>query len=102
MNQERFDDLARGLATKRLSRRRVLKGLAMGVFLGLGGALSPRYTHAAMAQQQGQQDDIGTIWLPQTVAPPRPCKYCCSLGCEEACSRCGRTGRCCKYCRNRC
>jgi hypothetical protein len=100
MNQERFDDLARGLATKRLSRRRVLKGLAMGVFLGLGGALSPRYTHAAMAQQQ--QDDIGTISLPATVAPPPSCKYCCSLGCEEACRRCGSTGRCCRYCRNRC
>jgi hypothetical protein len=33
MNQERFDDLTRALATGRLSRRQVLKSIAAGVLL---------------------------------------------------------------------
>ena len=35
MNRELFDELARGLATNRLSRRQVLKGLLAGALLGL-------------------------------------------------------------------
>ena len=38
MNQELFDDLTRGLATSRLSRRQVLKGLAGERDLGAGRA----------------------------------------------------------------
>jgi len=33
MNQERFDELARALATNRLSRPQVLKSFAAGVLL---------------------------------------------------------------------
>src|SRR5829696_7126375 len=40
MNQERFDDLTRALATTPLSRWQVLKALAAGTFLGLTGAAS--------------------------------------------------------------
>jgi hypothetical protein len=42
MNQERFDGMARGLATNRLSRWQVLKALAAGTFLGLTGSTSRR------------------------------------------------------------
>ena len=34
VDQDRFDGLARGLATNQLSRRRVLQGLAAGMFVG--------------------------------------------------------------------
>jgi hypothetical protein len=40
MNQERFDELTRALATTQLSRWQVLKALAAGTFLGLTGASS--------------------------------------------------------------
>ena len=50
MNQERFDGLARGLATNRLSRAQVLKSFAAGLFLSFIGALSPRHTRVAAAQ----------------------------------------------------
>lgn|SRR5829696_1006028 len=39
MNQERFDDLTRGLATNRLSRRQVLKGLAAGMLGAILGSV---------------------------------------------------------------
>ena len=42
MNQKRFDELAKGLATNSLSRRQVLKSFAAGVLLaGPLGALWP-------------------------------------------------------------
>ena len=43
MKQERFDELARGLATNQLSRRQVLKSFAAGLFLaGPLGAFGSR------------------------------------------------------------
>src|SRR5215207_7711260 len=50
MNQERFDGLARGLATGRLTRWQVLKGLWAGVLLGSAGFLQPWSASFAEAQ----------------------------------------------------
>ena len=49
MDQERFDDLARGLATGRLSRWGLLKGIAAGTALAFTGSLSPWRTSVAAA-----------------------------------------------------
>ncbi len=49
MNEERFDELARGLASARISRWQVLKGIAVGMTLGLVGNLSPWQTSVATA-----------------------------------------------------
>jgi hypothetical protein len=46
-DQERFDGLARDLATNRLSRGQVLKSLAAGMFLGVTGSLSLGQTRGA-------------------------------------------------------
>jgi len=51
-HHERFDALARGLATNQLSRRQVLKGLAVGIFLSVSGAFGSRYTRVATAQEE--------------------------------------------------
>jgi hypothetical protein len=48
VNQERFDDLAKGLATNRLSRRQVIKGLFAGALLAT--PLSTLLNRAALAQ----------------------------------------------------
>src|SRR5829696_6676317 len=48
MNQERFDELARGLATNRLSRRQVIKGFVVGALLaGPLGAISEEHASAS-------------------------------------------------------
>jgi hypothetical protein len=48
LNQERFDELARGLATNRLSRRQVIKSFVVGVLLaGPLGAISEKPASAS-------------------------------------------------------
>jgi hypothetical protein len=49
MHQGEFDQLARGLATGRLSRRQVLKSFAAGLTLGFVGILSPQRTSVSVA-----------------------------------------------------
>jgi hypothetical protein len=50
-DQERFDELAKGLATNRLSRRQVLKNFAAGMLLA--GPLGALWGREASAQQPG-------------------------------------------------
>jgi hypothetical protein len=50
-DQERFDELAKGLATNRLSRRQVLKNFAAGLLLA--GPLGALWGREASAQQPG-------------------------------------------------
>ena len=47
--QERFDELARGLATNRLTRWQVIKGFCAGVLLGSAGLLQPWSARSAEA-----------------------------------------------------
>jgi hypothetical protein len=49
IDQEHFDELARGLATSRLSRAQVLKSLAAGMSLGVTGAFGLGQARAATA-----------------------------------------------------
>jgi hypothetical protein len=49
-DQERFDWLARGLATGRLTRWQVIKGFGAGVLLGSAGLLQPWSARSAEAQ----------------------------------------------------
>jgi CXCXC repeat len=49
MNQERFDELAKGLVANRLSRRQVLKGLVAGLVATALGPLRPWQMPKAMA-----------------------------------------------------
>jgi hypothetical protein len=51
MNQERFDDLTRALATTQLSRWQVLKAVGAGALLGFFGMVSPRWTPVAEAKK---------------------------------------------------
>jgi hypothetical protein len=69
-DQERFDALARGLATNQLSRAQVLKSLAAGLLLSSIGALSPRHTRVAAAQSTVPK------WCESVPnpAPPTPLK----------------------------
>jgi hypothetical protein len=60
-DQERFDELARGLATGRLTRWEVLKGLGAGVLLGSAGLLQPWSARFA----EGQQAPVGSISNPR-------------------------------------
>jgi hypothetical protein len=68
IDQERFDGLARGLATNRLSRGQVLKSFAAGLLLSSIGILSPRHTRVAAAQP------TVPAWCTrvQQPAPPTP------------------------------
>jgi hypothetical protein len=67
-DQERFDGLARGLATGRLTRWQVLKGLGAGVLLGSAGLLQPWSASFAEAQTHaGKQASQGS--------PSNPRKY---------------------------
>jgi hypothetical protein len=79
MNQELFDDLTRGLATSRLSRRQVLKGLAGERDLGalratidarhrLGGSLAlcsrtPLYSRLERLTWRGWEAGASAITL---------------------------------------
>jgi len=70
IDQERFDGLARGLATNRLSRTQVLKSFAAGLLLSSIGALSPQHTRVAAAQPTVPE------WCKSVPnpAPPTPVK----------------------------
>jgi hypothetical protein len=74
MNQERFDGLARGLATNRLSRAQVLKSVAAGLLLSCIGTLSPRHTRFAAAQPAQQPSAPAWCESVPKKAPPRPIK----------------------------
>jgi hypothetical protein len=76
-DEERFDGLARGLATGRLSRWQVLKGLGAGVLLGSVGLGQPWSASFAEAQSRaGKKDPVGS--------PSNPRKDFVQAGsCEE-------------------
>lgn len=77
MNQDRFDELSRALATSEVSRLQVLKALGASV-VGtlLGGSLIGTQPRSAAAQDEAQQ-------TPTTTSP---CYYYpeCSPGCSDA------------------
>jgi len=70
LDQERFDELARGLAANHLSRGQVLKSFAAGLLLSSIGALSPRHTRVGAAQPTVPE------WCKNVPnpAPPTPVK----------------------------
>jgi hypothetical protein len=77
-DQERFDELARGLATNRLSRAQVLKSFAAGLLLSFIGALSPRHTRVPAARPTrvpAERPPVPT-WCKSVPnpAPPTPVK----------------------------
>jgi hypothetical protein len=66
MNQERFDGLARDLATGRLTRWQVLKGLWAGVLLGSAGFLQPWSASFAEAQSRAvKKAPVGSLSNPR-------------------------------------
>jgi hypothetical protein len=76
-DQERFDELARGLASGRLTRWQVIKGLGAGVLLGSAGLLQPWSASFAEAQTR-----VGK--LAPGGSPSNPRKYPVQVKtCEE-------------------
>jgi len=65
MNQERFDDLATGLANDRLSRRQVLKSIATGVLAAMLPVLWGKPAGGKTAYQQAQEPCIRRVkvWI---------------------------------------
>lgn len=65
-DQERFDGLARGLATGRLTRWQVIKGFGAGVILGSAGLLQPWSARFAEGQTRaGKSAPVGSISNPR-------------------------------------
>jgi hypothetical protein len=64
--QERFDALARGLATGRLTRWEVIKGLGSGMLLGFAGLLQPWSASFAEAQTPAvKKAPVGSLSNPR-------------------------------------
>jgi hypothetical protein len=74
MNQERFDDLTRALATGRLSRRQVLKSVAAGVLMA--GPLGALWNSPATAQGRCARD-------PMTAASVAAARTALAAGAKE-------------------
>jgi hypothetical protein len=84
--QERFDDLARSLATGRVSRRQVLKSVAAGLLVS--GPLGALWSRFASAQTAGCVQDSCVDSAQQAYATcRRPCKRLSSSRKRKRCLR---------------
>jgi hypothetical protein len=93
MNQERFDDLAAGLANNSLSRRQVLKSLATGLLLsGPLGALWAKPASAARCPTCGECTEVSINTASNTVKQAK-CTGAIECTAESLCQQANKKAR---------
>lgn len=81
MAEDRFDDLAKGLASGRMSRRGALRSMGAGLAGALAAVLLPSAAHAAPCPE-GQQKCGGAGCCPEgtVCCKVQGAHFCCETG----------------------